>query len=922
MKKFLLFFSAMLLALGTAFAQEASNEQWTADYNAETKTLTVTVTATQINGADAATGVEGLVGFIWKDAVGSGTNLPVEKSNNGFTMTAAVSNVEATDKVTLIARWEWAVGGIYQAPDYVYGESGGEEPEPEPAEPVTPTAESYVVTWETPVYDASAQTLTLSGAIATAENAGFEWSQITGPMVNFTINQGSDVTVGAANVDGKYTATFSNVVAGTQLSYKANIITGTNAVVAGSNVTVSDEGWVYTPEGEVEPEPEDPVTVSILAQYFNGNAAFSSTMTVPVATANADGDVDVTCQFYYYSAADEYAQATSVGEVFSDNTEGSLVVDDVEIQASSAFPLPAGTYKFEAVWMYGEEELRTGLSTEVVVPEPEPEPAETWYITGDGADKDYWCGGKNWDPAGLELTLDGEVYVYSTTVQAGTYNFKITNGGWYDPKSNPDGINYGYTNVNSAASTSGYEDGGGNNVRFTVAAEAQITITLDPAAAEDAKITLVSSVDFGQPEITRWTLTGAVPFFVGDGDWTFYEGNDLVETEDGVWTITYKAVQVTAEQANQSYEYKAGANGGYTVGEFPQGGNQTFTMPEAGVYNITFTLNTNEWTLTVDNEDITPKGPDALYLRGDMGGLGWHNDETNPDNMADWALATTTDNIVYVWDWSDAPRELEGNFKFGRLQTAEEVEAGQGWGGLADGVYGTDGISEVTEELGSYPIATPGGNFNMGGNSYLISKITLDLISMTVTFEYDEPDPEISIYLVGGSFGDGVPGVVEEETESATWTFEEPATVSGSFAIEISILAYGAEAADVYYVGPETAGSIVLNEGSAVVEVIRTEEQGNMFVVPEGETWTVSSIVLQGGSENTNGTVTITASVIPTAIDETEAAVVTAADGRIYAEGEFTIVNLAGQDVTDANGSLQGTYIVIAGDDAVKVYVD
>ena len=690
MKKLLLFFSAMLLALGTAFAQEAvSNEQWQADYNAETKTLTVTVTATQINGADAATGVEGLVGFIWKDAVGSGTNLPVEKSNNGFTMTAAVSNVEATDKVTLIARWEWAGGGIYQAPDYVYGESGGEEPEPEPAEPVTPTAESYVVTWETPVYDASAQTLTLSGAIATAENAGFEWSQITGPVVNFTINQGSDVTVGAANVDGKYTATFSNVVAGTQLSYKANIITGANAVVAGSNVTVSDEGWVYTPEGEVEPEPEDPVTVSILAQYLNGNAAFSSTMIVPVATANADGDVDVTCQFYYYSAADEYAQATPVGEVFSDNTEGSLVVDDVEIQASSAFPLPAGTYKFEAVWMYGKEELRTGLSAEVVVPEPEP-----------------------------------------------------------------------------------------------------------------------------------------------------------------------------------------------------------------------------------------AKGPDALYLRGDMGGLGWHDNETNPDNMADWALATTTDNIVYVWDWSDAPRKLEGNFKFGRLQTAEEVEADQGWGGLADGVYGTDGISEVTEELGSYPIATPGGNFNMGGNSYLISKITLDLISMTVTFEYNEPDPEISIYLAGGSFGDGVPGVVEDETETATWTFEEPATVSGSFAIEISILAYGSEAADVYYVGPETAGSIVLNEGTAVVEVARTEEQGNMFVVPEGETWTVSSIVLQGGSENTNGTVTITASVIPTAIDETEAAVVTAADGRIYAEGEFTIVNLAGQDITDANGSLQGTYIVITGDDAVKVYVD
>lgn len=554
------------------------------------------------------------------------------------------------------------------------------------AQAVLPTADLFAVQGPETSYDESAGTVTFTWQISLAEGADVQWSDFVGQEAQVWFNNTLSAPNTVISEDGQVVSkTFSGAQDGSEIAYRLVFACGTSDKYQGTAVTLQES--TYTPEGE--PEPEDPVTVSILAQYLNGNAAFSSTMTVPVATANADGDVDVTCQFYYYSAADEYAQATPVGEVFSDNTEGSLVVDDVEIQASSAFPLPAGTYKFEAVWMYGEEELRTGLSAEVVVPEPEP-----------------------------------------------------------------------------------------------------------------------------------------------------------------------------------------------------------------------------------------AKGPDALYLRGDMGGLGWHDNETNPDNMADWALATTTDNIVYVWDWSDAPRKLEGNFKFGRLQTVEEVAAGQGWGGLADGVYGTDGISEVTEELGSYPIATPGGNFNMGGNSYLISKITLDLISMTVTFEYNEPDPEISIYLAGGSFGDGVPGVVEEETKTATWTFEEPATVSGSFAIEISILAYGSEAADVCYVGPETAGSIVLNEGSAVVEVIRTGEQGNMFVVPEGETWTVSSIVLQGGSENTNGTVTITASVIPTAIDETEAAVVTAADGRIYAEGEFTIVNLAGQDVTAANGSLQGTYIVITGDDAVKVYVD
>ena len=62
------------------------------------------------------------------------------------------------------------------------------------------------------------------------------------------------------------------------------------------------------------------------------------------------------------------------------------------------------------------------------------------------------------------------------------------------------------------------------------------------------------------------------------------------------------------------------------------------------------------------------------------------------------------------------------------------------------------------------------------------------------------------------------------------------------------------------------------------------------------------------------------------AVEETEAdgiaLKITARDGRIYCEEEFRIVNLAGQDVTAMNGELQGTYIVVSGDKAVKVSVD
>lgn len=62
-----------------------------------------------------------------------------------------------------------------------------------------------------------------------------------------------------------------------------------------------------------------------------------------------------------------------------------------------------------------------------------------------------------------------------------------------------------------------------------------------------------------------------------------------------------------------------------------------------------------------------------------------------------------------------------------------------------------------------------------------------------------------------------------------------------------------------------------------------------------------------------------------TDIDETDSVedniVVTARNGRIYCDEEFKIINLAGQDVTSLNGNLQGTYLVVAGDNAVKILV-
>lgn len=86
-----------------------------------------------------------------------------------------------------------------------------------------------------------------------------------------------------------------------------------------------------------------------------------------------------------------------------------------------------------------------------------------------------------------------------------------------------------------------------------------------------------------------------------------------------------------------------------------------------------------------------------------------------------------------------------------------------------------------------------------------------------------------------------------------------------------------------------------------------------------------------GGSDGQVATVQVTGIVkgfdlndlpVPSAINETEALSISTSDGRISCEGEFTVYDLAGRDVTAQNGNLKGVYVVICGDNAAKVVVD
>ncbi len=190
-----------------------------------------------------------------------------------------------------------------------------------------------------------------------------------------------------------------------------------------------------------------------------------------------------------------------------------------------------------------------------------------FYMAGNGTASNNWCCGENWNPAGCAMT-DG---AYSTTVPAGTYQFKVTQGDWEQP-------NFGYDAVDSSTSTPGYENGGGN-VKFTVSAEATINVSFDGAF-----ITLTSNVPFGEATVSSWTIAGQEEIMGVAWDPAATE-NDMAFV-GGAYTLTKSGVTLIAGD----YEYKAVADHAWGVKELPAYGNQTLTIEEDGTYDITFSM--------------------------------------------------------------------------------------------------------------------------------------------------------------------------------------------------------------------------------------------------------------------------------------------------------------------------------------------
>jgi len=191
-----------------------------------------------------------------------------------------------------------------------------------------------------------------------------------------------------------------------------------------------------------------------------------------------------------------------------------------------------------------------------------------YYMAGDGNATTGWCCGKNWDAKGCKMTNGS----YSATVPAGTYQFKVTNGSW--------STCWGYSAVDATTSTKGYVDSGNDhNVMFTVSKEATITVTFN-----GSKITLTSTVPFGDATITSWTVAGVEELMGVYWD-PAAKVNDMTFA-DNAWTL----VKTNVALAAGDYDYKFVANHAWKVKEVPSSGNQTLKISKDGTYNVTFTL--------------------------------------------------------------------------------------------------------------------------------------------------------------------------------------------------------------------------------------------------------------------------------------------------------------------------------------------
>ena len=175
-------------------------------------------------------------------------------------------------------------------------------------------------------------------------------------------------------------------------------------------------------------------------------------------------------------------------------------------------------------------------------------------------------------------------------LEAKAYEYKVVEGHSWNGWQLPEGQNNQTLTIPAA---------GTYNVTFTLSADlATLNATATSVGPQPEKVYTI---------VGEQALVGA--------NWNPEEtANDMAKQADGSYVLVKKNVVLEAK----AYEYKVVEGHSWSGWQIPAEGNQSLTIPAAGTYDVTFTLNAELTTLTADAKSVGPTPDPTVEVWGSM----------------------------------------------------------------------------------------------------------------------------------------------------------------------------------------------------------------------------------------------------------------------------------------------------------------
>lgn len=631
-------------------------------------------------------------------------------------------------------------------------------------DPVTPIADSYVVTWAEPVYDAEAGTVVLSATVTAAENAGFALADGTfEAQINVVGLASSERTILSETNQYTISHTISGVAANQQIDYSLQIVTGGgNPLVNTSDVQNLNPQTYTVPKAEPEPEPE-PVSL-----YLIGEGT--------VAQWNLADALPFTYENGVYTWTGNLTKNDEAFKILTSNTDWEPAyvaeTDRFEVVPGKAIDLyyreKLGDKQYTwddnkfKITEDGEYTIKVTLGADnsgsmIVTKKSDPVYAAT--ITADASASQETA-------RQVVLTSSLTEKSASTDLSAATcqFQYKVAGAGEGTEYSNLD-ASVEYSTEGASLTTTALPQGGKYLFRAVWTLNGEVVATSEPSEA-----TCVYPI---LPELEMFDVVWIPTYNTSDGSVTITA--EISAKEDACFVMGQIAGLIAnifvgdTPQATSMSNPSGAENNKATATATIQNVNEGQEL----AYRLEFTTGASQQVLgrggiQIPGGTYVVEAPEVhnstVYLRGDINGWAY-------DGIDDKYIGKTYDDVNLFWDWSDSPEEFvttgeSGGSKF-KFDDTTDGEWGDGqWNnGSSDAWIGEEQISDNKAVF----TAIKGNSDELVGNFWIlpnicpatISRIDLNVETNQLVITFDSYKKEFKDLwfrspIVEGGWGDGI----------------------------------------------------------------------------------------------------------------------------------------------------------------------